>query len=195
MITLVSLATAPLQPWRNGGGSTRELLAWAAAEAKADAWQLRISVAQIAQPGPFSAFPGIERWFAVLRGEGVTLRFGNRRALLTPGSEPLRFEGASAPGCELLDGATEDLNLMVRHDAGKGAMQRARPGASWSSSAVWRAVYTLAPATLHIDGAPAADLPADTLAWSATAADQTWRLQCDDAAAAAWWLQFKPFKP
>jgi len=190
MIQLVCLATVPTQPWRNGGGSTRELLAWPTAQA----WQLRISVAEIAQAGPFSAYPGIERWFAVLRGEGVVLRFASRRAMLTPGSEPLRFEGASAPGCELLDGATQDLNLMVRHAAGKGAMQRARAGADWSSNAVWRAVFTLAPATLHIDGAVAATLPADTLAWSAAAADQTWRLQADDPAAAAWWLQFKPFK-
>ncbi len=193
MIELVSLAAMPPQPWRNGGGSTRELLAWPAGAA-ADAWQLRISVAQIDQAGPFSAFPGIERWFAVLRGEGVTLRFASRRTMLTPGSEPLRFEGAAAPGCELLDGATQDLNLMVRHDAGKGAMQRARPGEAWVGNAVWRAVFTLTPATLHIDGAPVAELPADTLAWSADAAHQTWRLQADDAQAAAWWLQFKPFK-
>lgn len=190
MIRLVALADAPPQPWRNGGGSTRELLAWPTA---AD-WQLRISVAEIAQAGPFSAFPGIERWFAVLRGEGVVLRFASRRAMLTPGSEPLRFEGASAPGCTLLDGATQDLNLMVRHDAGKGAMQRAWPGAGWSSNAVLRAVFTLAPATLHVDGAEAVHLPADTLAWSAAAAHQTWQLQADDREAAAWWLQFKPFQ-
>jgi environmental stress-induced protein Ves len=62
----------PAQTWRNGGGSTRELLAWP----EAGAWQLRISVAEITRDGPFSAFAGVQRWFAVLRGDGVRLRLG-----------------------------------------------------------------------------------------------------------------------
>ena len=60
--------TAP-QAWRNGGGSTRELLAWPAG---AD-WRVRVSVAEIGADGPFSAFDGVERWFAVLSGAGVVL--------------------------------------------------------------------------------------------------------------------------
>ena len=57
------------QPWRNGGGLTRELLAWPSR----DDWALRISVADIRADGPFSAFPGVDRWFAVLEGDGVLL--------------------------------------------------------------------------------------------------------------------------
>jgi len=193
----VSLGEVADQPWRNGGGSTRELLAWPVGGGAAAAWQCRISVATIAQGGPFSAFPGVERWFAVVRGEGVVLRFSSRRALLTSGSDPLRFEGAAAPGCELLDGPTQDLNLMVRHDAGKGAMLRALPGADWLSTAPLRAVFTMTPATLRIDGTEAARLPAGTLAWSEAAASQRWCLQPpaapDAEAPAAWWLQLKPF--
>ena len=65
----VQLAEIAPQPWRNGGGLTRELLAWPDAEA----WQCRLSVADITRAGPFSAFPGVTRWFAVLEGEGVVL--------------------------------------------------------------------------------------------------------------------------
>ena len=50
--------------WRNGGGRTRELLAWPDA---AD-WKVRVSVADVESDGPFSAFPGVQRWFAVLEG-------------------------------------------------------------------------------------------------------------------------------
>jgi environmental stress-induced protein Ves len=50
----VRLADCPFVPWRNGGGRTRELLAWPSAED----WQLRVSVAEIEADGPFSAFPG-----------------------------------------------------------------------------------------------------------------------------------------
>ena len=192
MMQTVQLDHIADQPWRNGGGATRELLAWPAA---AD-WRLRISVATIAQSGPFSAFPGVERWFAVVQGEGVVLRWANRRVMLTTGSEPVRFEGAAAPGCDLLDGMTQDLNLMVRHDAGKGAMQRATAGETWISPAPLRAVFTMTPATLQIDDADAATLPAGTLAWSDNAAHQRWRLLTggrDRTEARAWTLQLKPF--
>ena len=62
--------TTPPQPWRNGGGVTRELLAWP----DGGDWRVRVSVADIDADGPFSAFPGVERWFAVLEGAGVALR-------------------------------------------------------------------------------------------------------------------------
>jgi environmental stress-induced protein Ves len=41
-------------PWKNGGGVTRELLAWPGG----GDWQVRISVAEIEADGPFSSFPG-----------------------------------------------------------------------------------------------------------------------------------------
>ena len=183
----VQLRQVPPQPWRNGGGSTQELLAWPTA---AD-WLLRISVARIESNGPFSAYPGIERWFAVVGGEGVVLRFAQRRALLSAGSEPLRFDGAAAPQCELLDGPTQDLNLMVRSDAGRGGMALAIADEDWHSTAAVRAVYTAEAVTLKIEGSEPQALPAGTLAWSDNAADQTWRLHAMQGAARAWWLHVK----
>jgi hypothetical protein len=93
-------------PWRNGGGSTRELLAWPHKED----WHVRVSIAQIAKDGPFSSYPGVTRWFAVLSGEGV--RLNARR--FDAKSEPLRFDGAEAVDCELIGGPTEDFNLMLQ---------------------------------------------------------------------------------
>ena len=55
--------------WANGGGWTRTLLAWP----DPARWALRISVADVEQAGPFSVFPGVDRWFAVLEGDGVRL--------------------------------------------------------------------------------------------------------------------------
>ena len=194
MIHTVSLADVATQPWRNGGGVTQELLAWPA-EAAASDWQLRISVARIERDGPFSAYPGVERWFAVLQGEGVVLRFANRRVMLGAGSEPVRFEGAAAPDCSLLDGPTQDLNLMVRDDAGRGAMLLACGGEGWVSTAWLRAVFTTDAATLQIDGSDAVDLPAGTLAWRVEAGQQVWRLKPANEPIRAWWLQFKPRTP
>lgn len=189
MIRTVVLAQVEPQSWRNGGGVTHELLVWPAGQA----WQVRISVARIASNGPFSAYPGVERWFTVLHGEGVVLRFANRRAMLTSGSEPIRFEGAAAPACELLDGPTEDLNLMLRRSAGRGGMAVARAHDPWQTGAALRAVFTQHAATLQVDGAAPLPLEAGTLAHSEQAAQQRWRLTATTSPLRAWWLHFTPF--
>src|SRR5690554_3842924 len=104
-----STAIAP-QPWRNGGGQTRELLTWP----EGNDWQLRISVADIETDGPFSAFDGVQRWFTVLHGPGVELKFTDAKHVLRCGDDPLKFDGGEFPYCQLLDGPTRDLNLMAR---------------------------------------------------------------------------------
>ncbi|HEY3634719.1 MAG TPA: HutD family protein, partial [Caldimonas sp.] len=57
---LVRTADVPAQPWKNGGGVTRELLALPAG----DDWRVRVSVAEVASDGAFSTFVGVDRWFA-----------------------------------------------------------------------------------------------------------------------------------
>lgn len=105
-------------PWRNGGGTTRELLAWPHRED----WSVRASVARIEQAGPFSSYPGVTRWFSVLSGEGVKLRIGGDDRRVANGDAPLRFDGADTVDCELVGGATEDFNLMLR--GREGALRR-----------------------------------------------------------------------
>jgi uncharacterized protein len=107
------LADCPETPWRNGGGRTRELLAWP----RADEWQVRVSVARIEANGPFSAFPGIDRFFAVLGGAGVVLGLTRGDVRLHRGDPALAFPGEAAPLCRLIDGPTRDLNLMLRRGA------------------------------------------------------------------------------
>lgn len=189
-LQITPLAGAPPQPWRNGGGVTRELLAWPAAAASAD-WLLRVSVAQIDSDGPFSGFAGIERWFAVVAGAGVVLQFGGQAHQLTPHSEPLCFDGVAAPGCRLLGGTTLDLNLMLRREAGRGSLQRAHAEADWRSPAEWRALYTSGPARLRIDGGHVAELAAAALVWHAYAAGQRWSFHPVDVTTLGWWLSFQ----
>jgi hypothetical protein len=189
MIRTMALSHAAEQTWRNGGGSTRELLTWPQAED----WWVRISVAQITRDGPFSAFAGVQRWFAVLQGDGVLLHLGETPTVLTPADPPLAFEGSAAPGCELLGGTTQDLNLMLRQNAGSGSMARAVAGDEWSSAAPLRAVYAQDAAWLQIDGGDALEMAADTLAWHEDAALQRWRLRAPgDDAVRALWMAFTP---
>jgi uncharacterized protein len=97
-------------PWRNGGGTTRELLAWP----DSVAWQWRASVAEVVQSGPFSSFVGVQRWFAVLEGDGVCLTVDGCLHRLGKRGEALAFDGASETTCELRGGATQDFNLMAQ---------------------------------------------------------------------------------
>ena len=160
---LTYASTAAPAPWKNGGGVTRELLRLPAG---GDDSTLRISVADIGADGPFSPFPGVTRWFAVLDGAGVRLAFADRTLNVGPGDAPLRFEGADAPDCTLLDGPTRDLNVMVRHDRAESLvtqatfLDEAEPGTSPGFG-----FFALQPLALHGAGALPVTMPALSLAW------------------------------
>jgi uncharacterized protein len=115
--TVVRLADVVPQSWKNGGGVTRELLAWP----RADDWMLRVSIADIDSDGAFSSFPDVTRYFAVLSGNGIALEgVGELRV----GDAPVQFDGDVSRHCRLLDGSTRDLNVMIRRDFGEGLLRR-----------------------------------------------------------------------
>lgn len=153
-------------PWRNGGGTTRELIAWPSAED----WDWRLSVAEIERSGPFSRYDGVQRWFAVLSGVGVRLGLQGRTHDLTPRSAPLPFDGALAVDCDLLDGPTEDFNLMVRADRAFAGMTRVAGTFSTRVQAGRKvAVYTGEErATVELDS-EVVELAPHTLIWRALA--------------------------
>lgn len=110
-----ALAELTPMPWKNGGGTTREIAAWPPA-AGLDTFDWRLSIADIAADGPFSAFPGIDRQIVLLDGDGVRLRardgsFDHRLVAL---GEPFAFAGEAAVDATLLGGSTRDFNVMTR---------------------------------------------------------------------------------
>ncbi len=174
------------QRWRNGAGFTRELLTWP----HTSLWALRISVADIDADAPFSTFPGVERWFAVVEGAGVELQMPEGRKVVDGDSAPLHFAGEAAPACALIDGPTRDLNLMVRRGSGRATMQSAGGGEGFAPTQGLRALFVAEAATLQIDGSDALRLPPFALAWS-DAAPGNWRLAGSSAAPRAWWISFE----
>lgn len=102
----------PVSPWRNGGGETREIFSFPAGGHDFD-W--RASIATIAQDGPFSTFPGIDRSITLLSGEGVHLQAQpDVDHLLVVAGEPFAFSGDTALHARLLGGVTTDFNIMTR---------------------------------------------------------------------------------
>ncbi len=136
---MIRAADIPPQAWRNGGGQTRELLVWPSIHE----WNVRISVATIDMDGPFSTYPGVERWFAVVAGAGVDLAIDGATHRMDPSSPPLRFDGGADINCHLLDGPTRDLNLMARR--GSGVMQSAVSSATWHPGATQCGLFVTVP--------------------------------------------------
>lgn len=183
----ITVDSAPVTPWRNGGGVTRELLAW---PDPAD-WRLRVSVADIAADGPFSAFPGVRRWFTPLSGEGVVLDFPDQSLALRPGDAPLAFDGAAAPGCRLMGGPVRDLNLMVRD--GAGGMATVSPGTAWSAPPGAQAGLFARVTGRWRNGDQQRTLPALCLLWFDAPPPGDWRFEPDvPAPAVGWWLHHIP---
>jgi environmental stress-induced protein Ves len=163
---LVPLEDSTATPWRNGGGTTRELAAWPQA---AD-WTWRMSVAEVAQSGAFSTFDGVDRWFAVLAGNGVRLVVDQQTHCLTTLDAPFFFDGAASTDCQLTDGATQDFNLMVRRDRASAHMARvsgsldvAVDGAANVSKII--AIYAVNASATAIFNGEILHLPAASLAW------------------------------
>ena len=108
-------------PWKNGGGHTCEIVAHPP-EAGMDTFAWRVSVAEIARDGPFSAFPGVDRTLVLLSGNGMRLAAGGETIELHARHEPVTFAGEAAIDCVLTSGPTRDFNLMVRRDQHAGSV-------------------------------------------------------------------------
>lgn len=108
-----------VMPWKNGGGTTREIFAYGASGADFD-W--RLSIADVASDGPFSPFDGYARTIMLLEGNGMRLDFSDgSEARVTERFRPVDFDGGTRTFCTLLEGPVRDFNVMsararVRHE-------------------------------------------------------------------------------
>jgi len=170
-------------PWKNGRGIARELLSWP----QGDDWQVRISIADIERDGPFSSYPGVTRWFAVLSGEGVKLRVDGHGHSLRTESPPFSFDGGAKVECDLLDGFTQDFNLMLQGRVGRiervaGRCERAcRKG---SIAGVYSHDHDVSFLAAEVRIA----IPPRTLAWKIVQGDE----RIDFATKGALWFEVQP---
>jgi environmental stress-induced protein Ves len=122
-------------PWKNGGGTTTEIARSPAGESLDD-FDWRVSVARVAQGGPFSRFAGVDRSIAILEGEGLVLEVDAKgekgeTKRLDPRSPPFSFPADVAVTASLVGGAIEDFNVMTRRGRWRHLLTRvgARDGA------------------------------------------------------------------
>ncbi|MFJ9522799.1 HutD family protein [Kitasatospora sp. NPDC101801] len=103
----------PAIPWLNGGGITREVAGHPAGAGLAD-FHWRVSLADVAQGGPFSRFEGVDRVITVVEGAGMALTVAGTEHRLAEPFRPFAFPGDAETGCELLGGPVVDFNVMTR---------------------------------------------------------------------------------
>jgi environmental stress-induced protein Ves len=146
-------------PWRTGGGVTHEILAGPDGASLERGFDWRLSIAEVASPGPFSAFPDCTRTLTLLDG-ALTLAFGARRVALAP-RVPFEFDGGLACTGELPRGPARDLNAITRRGAAAHSVSIVPAGADArrQSAAALLAVLALDAETEVRRGATRMSLP------------------------------------
>jgi uncharacterized protein len=111
-------------PWKNGKGETVEI-AVSPPGATVDNFDWRISMATVAEDGPFSVFDGIDRTLSVLTGAGITLSVaGHAPATLRRKTPPYGFPADRETQATLVSGPITDLNVMTRRGAFTHSVER-----------------------------------------------------------------------
>ncbi|WP_405688672.1 HutD family protein [Streptomyces sp. NBC_00057] len=100
-------------PWKNGGGVTREIAA-SPEGTPLDAFDWRVSLADVSRDGPFSSFPGVDRTLTVVEGAGMDLVVGGEHHIVDEQYWPHDFPGDLATDGTLLGGPVVNLNVMCR---------------------------------------------------------------------------------
>ena len=114
--TLISPADFISMPWRNGAGTTTELVKRDLPEeydGSGFAW--RLSMAEVVDDGYFSNFEYYDRTLVLLNGNGITLHHNKDQSdILSKPLELANFRGESTTYATLHDGAIKDFNIMTR---------------------------------------------------------------------------------
>lgn len=108
MVTVLPALDRVDEPWRNGGGSTRQV----AALAGPHGIDWRLSMARVDADGPFSVFPDTTRTIMVMDGGEMSLNVAGTEVRI--GQEPYTFDGAATTHGALRGSAVTDFNVMVR---------------------------------------------------------------------------------
>ena len=95
-------------PWKNGGGVTREI----AREEEGDEIVWRLSIADVASEGSFSAFLGLQRILTVIEGAGMVLDRPNEPPIAANLFEPVSFSGDEPINGLLPNGPCRDFNVI-----------------------------------------------------------------------------------
>jgi len=140
MIARFRYADLAVSRWRNGGGETREIISFPPGN---DRFGWRASIATLAQDGPFSAFPGVDRVITLLHGDPVQLTGPSVQHSLRP-EQPWRFAGELSLEARLQGSISEDFNIMTRRSEWQATVEvvtapvSSLHGVAWVLAGAWQ---------------------------------------------------------
>ena len=105
---LLRRADYRVMPWRNGGGTTTELVV-----DPGERFVFRASIADVRESGPFSRFEGYDRHIMIVEGEGMTLACGAHGDIELAPFAPRLFSGDWDVRGTLHAGPVRDFNWIV----------------------------------------------------------------------------------
>lgn len=118
-------------PWKNGGGTTTELVIEPPGATLDTPFHWRLSMADVAVSGPFSRFEGCDRTLLLLDGGGMRLDIEGREPLHLPGPlQPVSFRGDWTTTGVLLGGPCRDFNVITRRSHCRHRLEVLRGGPS-----------------------------------------------------------------
>ncbi|HYX34617.1 MAG TPA: HutD family protein [Oligoflexus sp.] len=112
-----------IMPWKNGAGSTTELLISPRGSSVQAGFDWRISLAQVPASGPFSCFPDYQRTIMLLRGDPMQLVHQDHGEHLLQAFQPYDFHGALTTTGILTGQPVEDFNVMIRDHLGRASIE------------------------------------------------------------------------
>lgn len=129
-VQIIRFADIDPSPWRNGGGITWEV---AAQPGEGGHFDWRISIAEVARAGPFSAYPDVDRVITLITGAAMDLMVAGEPLRLVP-LEPYAFAGEVEVDATLPSGTTRDLNVMTRRGRVHATVRVHRDGEAWTTA-------------------------------------------------------------
>ncbi len=113
---LIKYSTLVEEPWKNGLGTTRQIVIWPL-DATLENFEWRVSAAAIIFPGHFAHHPGVSRSLSVLSGKSAELKLGDEQKTLAYQGPVVKFDGGEHAEILSADGPVLDYNVMSRDSA------------------------------------------------------------------------------
>ena len=107
-----------VMPWRNGGGTTTELVV-----GPGERFLFRASIADVKASGPFSRFEGYDRHIMIVEGDGMTLACGAHGDIELAPFVPRTFSGDWSVHGTLRAGPVRDFNWIVDRARARSALE------------------------------------------------------------------------
>ena len=105
-------------PWANGRGTSYEI---ASDRNDSGEWTWRLAMSPVNEDGPFSRIECVNRFLAVVEGNGMLLSVDRKKLQCQP-LQVVRFRGDAITEAALTNGPITDINLMIRRKEAEGEM-------------------------------------------------------------------------